>query len=71
MERLQAQDVKFLSTIAPCCSGTGEDEFGIVHAIDPDGVFVELVGSIRKRAPEPPPQGCPVPEIRTRVQPGG
>ncbi len=61
---LKAQGVAFLSEIAPCCSGTGEDEFGIVHAIDPDGVFLELVGSIARQAPKPPPKGCPVPVIK-------
>ena len=61
---LKAQDVEFLSEIAPCCSGTGEDESGIVHAIDPDGVFLELVGPIAKRDPQPQPEGCPPLEIK-------
>jgi catechol 2,3-dioxygenase-like lactoylglutathione lyase family enzyme len=61
---LKAQDVEFLSEVAPCCSGTGEDETGIIHAIDPDGVFLELVGPISKRAPQPQPEGCPPLEIK-------
>ena len=56
---LKGQGVKFLSEVAPCCSGTGEDEFGIVHAIDPDGVFLELVGAIAKQELQPQPEGCP------------
>lgn len=56
---LKAQGVEFLSEVAPCCSGTGEDEFGIVHAIDPDGVFLELVGAIAKQELQPQPEGCP------------
>ena len=67
---LQAQDVPFLSEVAPCCSGTGEDESGIVHAIDPDGVFVELVGPIAKRPPQPQPEGCPPLEIKLPPQAG-
>lgn len=43
---LSAQGVQFLSDIAPCCSGTSLDEMGIINAIDPDGIFVELVGPI-------------------------
>jgi hypothetical protein len=50
--------------VAPCCSGTGDDEFGIVHAIDPDGVFLELVGTIARQELKPPPEGCPVLEIK-------
>jgi catechol 2,3-dioxygenase-like lactoylglutathione lyase family enzyme len=46
---LENQGVEFLSAIAPCCSGTGADETGIINAIDPDGIFVELVGPISKR----------------------
>ncbi|MFP6836299.1 MAG: VOC family protein [Pseudomonadales bacterium] len=61
---LTAQGVDFLSEVAPCCSGTGEDEFGIVHAIDPDGVFLELVGAIAKRELQPQPEGCPALEIK-------
>ena len=37
---LKKQNVPFLSEIAPCCSGTESDTGGIVHAIDPDGVFL-------------------------------
>ncbi len=65
---LKRQQVPFLSEVAPCCSGTGEDTFGIVHAIDPDGVFLELVGGIAKRPMPPPPEGCPAPVIKTRTQ---
>jgi catechol 2,3-dioxygenase-like lactoylglutathione lyase family enzyme len=61
---LEAQDVEFLSEIAPCCSGSGTDESGIVHALDPDGVFLELVGPIARREPEPQPEGCPPLEIK-------
>ena len=67
VERLQKQGVKFLSEIAPCCSGTADDEFGIVHAIDPDGVFLELVGPIKKRPLAPPPEGCPPLDIKSRA----
>ena len=61
---LKAQEVPFLSELAPCCSGTGEDESAIVHAIDPDGVFLELVGGIQKREPLPHPAHCPPLEIK-------
>jgi catechol 2,3-dioxygenase-like lactoylglutathione lyase family enzyme len=61
---LKAQGVEFLSEVAPCCSGTGDDEFGIVHAIDPDGIFLELVGSIARRDLKPQPEGCPPLEIK-------
>jgi catechol 2,3-dioxygenase-like lactoylglutathione lyase family enzyme len=61
---LKAQGVEFLSEIAPCCSGTGDDEFGIVHAIDPDGVFLELVGGIARQELKPQPEGCPALEIK-------
>ena len=61
---LEAQGVEFLSEVAPCCSGTGEDEFAIVHALDPDGVFLELVGPIEKRKPQPHPEWCPPLEIK-------
>ena len=64
VEILEAQGVPFLSEVAACCSGTGEDETGIVHVIDPDGVFVELVGAIRKRGPQPQPEHCPPLEIK-------
>ncbi len=66
VEIVKAQGVKFLSEVAPCCSGTGEDEFGIVHILDPDGVFLELVGPIAKREPQPQPEGCPPLEIKRR-----
>jgi catechol 2,3-dioxygenase-like lactoylglutathione lyase family enzyme len=46
---LTARGVEFLSEIAPCCSGTGNDTQGIINAIDPDGIFVELVGAIRRK----------------------
>ncbi|MGI9327908.1 MAG: VOC family protein, partial [Pseudomonadales bacterium] len=61
---LKRQGVPFLSEIAPCCSGTGEDETAIVHAIDPDGVFLELVGPIPKQPLQPQPEGCPPLEIK-------
>lgn len=61
---LKAQNVPFLSEPAPCCSGTSEDESAIVHAIDPDGVFLELVGGISKRPPQPHPAHCPPMEIK-------
>ena len=61
---LKKQGVPFLSELAPCCSGTGEDETAIVHAIDPDGVFLEFVGGISKRAPIPQPAHCPPLEIK-------
>ena len=61
---LKAKGMPFLSEVAPCCSGTGEDETGIVHVIDPDGIFVELVGAIEKREPQPQPEGCPPLEIK-------
>ncbi len=61
---LKDEGVEFLSDIAPCCSGTGEDEFGIVHVIDPDGVFLELIGTIAKRKAKPQPSHCPKLEIK-------
>ncbi len=61
---LSSQGVEFLSEIAPCCSGTDADTTGIVHAIDPDGVFLELVGNITPRPLEPPPANCPPLRIR-------
>ncbi len=48
---LTAQGVEFLSEVAPCCSGTGLDTTGIINAVDPDGIFVELVGAIEQRPP--------------------
>lgn len=61
---LKRQGTKFLSEVAPCCSGTGEDKKGIVHMLDPDGVFLELVGAIRQRPLPPPPEGCPALTIK-------
>jgi catechol 2,3-dioxygenase-like lactoylglutathione lyase family enzyme len=61
---LKRQGVKFLSDIAPCCSGTDEDAMAIVHAIDPDGVFVEIVGPITPRPAPPQPAHCPPLEIK-------
>ena len=61
---LQAQGVPFLSEVAPCCSGTDTDTGGIVHAIDPDGVFLELVGDLTPRPVPPQPAQCPPLEIR-------
>ncbi|MEM8496718.1 MAG: VOC family protein [Pseudomonadota bacterium] len=61
---LKAKGVEFLSEIAPCCSGTGDDETGIVHMMDPDGIFLELIGSIKKRPLKPQPEGCPALEIK-------
>ena len=61
---LTREGVPFLSEIAPCCSGTGADETGIVHAIDPDGVYLELIGHIARRPLQPQPQGCPPLEIK-------
>ncbi len=61
---LKRQGVEFLSEIAPCCTGTGADAMAIVHAIDPDGVFVELVGAITPRPPAPQPEHCGPLEIK-------
>ncbi|MEQ8861571.1 MAG: hypothetical protein RIC56_23245 [Pseudomonadales bacterium] len=61
---LKARGMTFLSEVAPCCSGTGEDESGIVHLLDPDGIFLELVGPIARREPQPQPEGCPPLEIK-------
>ena len=61
---LKSQGVPFLSEPAPCCSGTGDDTTAIVHAIDPDGAFLELVGGIEKRPPLPHPAHCPPLEIK-------
>lgn len=58
VKTLKAEGVEFLSDIAPCCSGTGLDETGIINIVDPDGIFVELVGPIAVRGPQPPPQWC-------------
>jgi catechol 2,3-dioxygenase-like lactoylglutathione lyase family enzyme len=61
---LKKQGVPFLSDVAPCCSGTGTDETGIVHAIDPNGVYLELVGGIARRPAAPQPSHCPPLEIK-------
>jgi len=61
---LKSEGVPFLSEVAPCCSGTGADETGIVHAIDPDGVYLELIGPIARRPLQPQPPGCPPLEIK-------
>ncbi|MFK7914876.1 MAG: VOC family protein [Pseudomonadales bacterium] len=64
VRKLKAQGVPFLSEIAPCCTGTAEDETAIVHAIDPDGIFLELVGGIAKQPVQPQPEWCPPLEIK-------
>ena len=46
---LQAQGKNSFSEVEPRCSGTGEDETGIVRTIDPDREFLELAGPIAKR----------------------
>ncbi len=61
---LKAQGVEFLSEIAPCCTGTADDETAIVHAIDPDGIFLELVGGIAKQPLQPQPEHCGPLEIK-------
>jgi len=61
---LEAQGAEFLSDPANCCTGTAEDAMGIVHVLDPDGSFLELVGPMAPRAPAPQPEGCPPLEIR-------
>lgn len=55
---LQAEGAEFLSEVAPCCSDTGTDETGIVNLLDPDGIFLELVGPIARRDPVAPPKWC-------------
>ncbi|HCE03116.1 MAG TPA: hypothetical protein DEQ98_07730 [Acidobacteria bacterium] len=55
---LQQHGAEFLSEIAPCCSGTGEDTTGIINLIDPDGIYIELVGPIERRDPIAPPEWC-------------
>jgi catechol 2,3-dioxygenase-like lactoylglutathione lyase family enzyme len=64
---LKSQGVEFLSEIAPCCTGTAEDKRAIVHAIDPDGIFLELVGNITPQPLKPQPEGCPALEIKMPV----
>ena len=61
---LKRQGVEFLSEIAPCCTGTADDKRAIVHAIDPDGIFLELVGNITPQPLKPQPEGCPALEIK-------
>lgn len=61
---LKRQGVEFLSEVAPCCTGTADDETAIVHAIDPDGIFLELVGGIAKQPLQPQPAHCPPLEIK-------
>lgn len=61
---LEDQGAEFLSDPARCCTGTAEDAMGIVHVLDPDGSFLELVGPMTPRAPAPQPEGCPPLEIR-------
>ena len=61
---LSAQGVVFLSEPAACCTGTEADTGGIVHAIDPDGVFLELVGNLPARPVPPQPEHCPPLQIR-------
>ena len=61
---LKSQGVEFLSEIAPCCTGTADDKRAIVHAIDPDGIFLELVGNITPQPLKPQPEGCPALEIK-------
>ena len=68
---LKSQGVPFLSELAPCCSGTAEDTTAIVHAIDPDGVFLELVGGIAKRPLLPQPEHCGPLEIKMPPAAGG
>ena len=55
---LREEGAEFLSEIAPCCSGTGADETGIINLFDPDGIFLELVGPIARREPVAPPAWC-------------
>ena len=61
---LEKQGVPFLSEVAPCCTATDADSGGIVHAIDPDGTFLELVGDLEPRPVPPQPEHCPPLEIR-------
>jgi catechol 2,3-dioxygenase-like lactoylglutathione lyase family enzyme len=58
VDLLREHGEEFLSEIAPCCSGTGEDETGIINLLDPDGIFLELVGPIKRREPVAPPEWC-------------
>ena len=58
VRELRAHGAEFLSVIAPCCSGTGRDRTGIINLVDPDGIFLELVGPIQRREPIAPPAWC-------------
>lgn len=58
VDALSKQGMTFLSEIAPCCSGSGQDRTGIINVIDPDGIFVELVGPIAQRPPQPTAAVC-------------
>jgi len=42
---LKARGVKFLTEIAPCCTGD-TSTFGIVVFADPDGVYNQLMGNL-------------------------
>ena len=55
---LREEGAEFLSEAAPCCSGTGADETGIINLLDPDGIFLELVGPIARRESVAPPAWC-------------
>jgi catechol 2,3-dioxygenase-like lactoylglutathione lyase family enzyme len=46
--KLKAQGVKFLSPIAPCCSGDSST-FGFILFFDPDGNFFQLMGAIEPK----------------------
>ena len=39
-------------------SGTGDDETGIISLVDPDGIYLELVGPIGRRERVDPPEWC-------------
>jgi catechol 2,3-dioxygenase-like lactoylglutathione lyase family enzyme len=53
--RLKALGVRFLSPIAPCCTGDAS-RMGIIIMEDPDGAFVELLGAITPPGSAPPPR---------------
>jgi catechol 2,3-dioxygenase-like lactoylglutathione lyase family enzyme len=46
VEILKAQGVKFVSEIAPCCTGD-TSTFGIVVFEDPDGIYNQLMGNLK------------------------
>lgn len=50
--RLEAQGVRFLSRIAPCCEGD-QSRMGIALFGDPDGSFLQLMGGIEPAARGP------------------